>query len=180
MTVTLGSELREALDGLYGGGTTTNEGLDGLAGEETARARAASLFSDGDVERLRLSLVLSCRTPGCVLTNFEKKPGAILYLVFVVVKVVSPASCLGASSSPSQWSHPRSSAPSTPSAPMAEGNSPLPTCKTHALSRPAHSMAVNVVRYRQVQCLSLLSNVAETIPLHCFLGSSTPQTLELE
>jgi protein ATS1 len=101
MTVTLGSELREALDGLYGGGTTTNEGLDGLAGEETARARAASLFSDGDVERLRLSLVLSCRTPGCVLTNFEKKPGAILCNIRVSTRgtwqggeVTVPLSCV--------------------------------------------------------------------------------------
>ena len=76
MTVTLGSELREVLEGRYWGGTTTKEG--GLTGDETARERAESDLSDGDVERLRLSLVLSWRTTDWVLTNFEKKPGAIV------------------------------------------------------------------------------------------------------
>ena len=45
------------------------EGVDGLGGEETARARAAS----GDVER-------SCRTIDWVFTNLEKKPGAIVLI----------------------------------------------------------------------------------------------------
>jgi len=86
--VTLGSELREVLEGLYWGGTILKEGcapaLEGLAGEERARARAASLFrvgdDVGDVGRLKLSLALSCRTLDCVLTNFEKKPGAIPFM----------------------------------------------------------------------------------------------------
>ena len=43
MTVTLGSELREVLEGLYWGGTTTKEG--GLTGDETARERAESDLS---------------------------------------------------------------------------------------------------------------------------------------
>ena len=77
--MTLGSELREVVEGLYGGGTTMKEGdVLGLAGEEAARARADSLFSDGGDERLILSLVLSWRAVAWVLTNFEKKPGAIV------------------------------------------------------------------------------------------------------
>lgn len=85
--MTLGSELREVLDGLYCGGMILKEGcvleLDDLAGEERARARAASLFvgdDAGDVGRLELSLSLSCRTLDGDLTNFEKKPGAIPFI----------------------------------------------------------------------------------------------------
>lgn len=91
--MTLGSELREVLDGLYWGGIILKEGcaleLDGLAGDERARARAASLFIEddvGDVGRLILSLALSCRTVDGVLTNFEKKLGAIVSGCLVVVE----------------------------------------------------------------------------------------------
>ena len=81
MIVTLGSELREALDGLDCAGTILKVGCVLDVGEERARARAASVFSvgdDGDVGRLPLSEALSCRTFDCVLTNLEKKPGAIV------------------------------------------------------------------------------------------------------
>jgi hypothetical protein len=83
MIVTLGSELREVLDGLYCAGTILKVGCVLEDGEERARARAASLLSSGDVGdvgRLRLSDALSCRTFDCVLTNFEKKPGAIVLI----------------------------------------------------------------------------------------------------
>jgi len=55
MMVTLGSELIEALDGLSRGDIMRKDGcepeLDGLAGEERARARAASLLdAEDDVE----------------------------------------------------------------------------------------------------------------------------------
>ena len=89
--VTLGSELREVLDGLCWAGTILKVGC-GPAGEERARARAASLLGvggdGGDVGRLRLSLSLSCRLFVCVLTNFEKKPGAI-----VVISVYKHVGC---------------------------------------------------------------------------------------
>lgn len=78
--MTLGSELREVLDGLYCAGTTLKVGCALDDGEERARARAASVLRVGDVGRLILSEALSCRTFDCVLTNFEKKPGAIVLI----------------------------------------------------------------------------------------------------
>lgn len=81
MTVTLGSELREALDDCAG--TILNVGCVLEDGDERARARAASVLSggdDGDVGRLPLSDALSCRIFDCVLTNLEKKPGAIVQI----------------------------------------------------------------------------------------------------
>ena len=72
--MTLGSELREAWEGL--GGITRG----GLKLEEMERERGGDDddLGDGDPERLTPSLArsLECRPVGG-LTNFEKKPGAI-------------------------------------------------------------------------------------------------------
>lgn len=78
--MTLGSELREAWEGL-GGSWITRTGLK-LEEMESERGGDDDDLGDGDPERLlRLTLSLArspeCRLPVGGLTNFEKKPGAI-------------------------------------------------------------------------------------------------------
>ena len=85
MTVTLGSELREAPEGLGGAGMIRTEGC---GSEDMEREGTWVLVTDGadgdvgdgDLVRLRWSpRSFECRAPDCGLTNFEKKPGAIYH-----------------------------------------------------------------------------------------------------
>lgn len=81
--MTLGSELREAWEGLGGGWITRG----GLKLEDTIDERGGDDgdLGEGDSERLTPSLALAlvrsleCRLPVGGLTNFEKKPGAICW-----------------------------------------------------------------------------------------------------
>lgn len=76
--MTLGSELREAWEGL-GGACITTGGLELVDMMESERGGDDDDLGDGDPERLTPSLArsLECRPPVGGLTNFEKKPGAI-------------------------------------------------------------------------------------------------------
>jgi len=82
--VTLGSELREAWEGL-GGAWITRAGLKLEDMMESERGGDDDDLGDGDHERLTPSLALTlalarsleCRLPVGGFTNFEKKPGAI-------------------------------------------------------------------------------------------------------
>jgi len=82
MTVTLGSELRDVLEGL-GGAWVTRRGGGGfkLGDMERERGGDDDDLGDGDPERLTpsraLARSLECRLPDGGLTNFERKPGAI-------------------------------------------------------------------------------------------------------
>jgi hypothetical protein len=85
MTVTLGSELRDALEGL-GGAWITRRGGGGFKLEDMEEGERGGDDDDlgdgdGDPERLTPSLALArsleCRLPNGGLTNFERKPGAI-------------------------------------------------------------------------------------------------------
>jgi hypothetical protein len=78
MTVTLGSELREALEGLGGALVTWREGFKLEDMERVRRCDDVDDFGDGDPE-LRPSRSLECRPPDGGLTSFEKKPGAIIH-----------------------------------------------------------------------------------------------------
>ena len=87
MTVTLGSELREATEGLGGAGMIRTEGC---GSEDMERVGTCVLVADGgdddvgdgDLVRLRWSTrSLECRAPVCGFTNFEKNPGAIYHFV---------------------------------------------------------------------------------------------------
>ena len=80
MTVTPGSELRDASEGLGGAWVTLTEGLK-LEDTEILRGNDDDDFGDGDAERLRPSRSLECRPAEGGLTNFEKKPGAIYHPV---------------------------------------------------------------------------------------------------
>jgi hypothetical protein len=75
--VTLGSELREAWEGL-GGALITRGGSKLEDVMESERGGDDDDLGDGDPERLKPSLArsLECRLVGG-FTNFEKKPGAI-------------------------------------------------------------------------------------------------------
>ena len=77
--MTLGSELREAWEGL-GGGWITRGGLK-LEDMIESERRGDDDDLDGDPEWLTPSLALArslgCRLPVGGFTNFEKKPGAI-------------------------------------------------------------------------------------------------------
>lgn len=80
--MTLGSELREAWEGLGDGWIwITSGGLEEIGGERGGEDGDGDL-GDRDREGLRPSLALverslECRLPVGGLTNFEKKPGAI-------------------------------------------------------------------------------------------------------
>jgi hypothetical protein len=101
MTVTPGSELREASEGLGGAWVIWTVGPK-LEDMEILRGNDDDDFGDGDAERLRPSRSLECRPADGGLTNFEKKPGAIL----------SPYMIVGVSSF-IHHSHPAFSADST-------------------------------------------------------------------
>lgn len=103
MTVTPGSELREASDGLGGAWVIWTVGPKLEEDMEILRGNDDDDFGDGDAERLRPpSRSLECRPADGGLTNFEKKPGAIL----------SPYMIVGVSSF-IHHSHPAFSADST-------------------------------------------------------------------
>jgi hypothetical protein len=82
MTVTLGSELREAWEGLRGA-CITRVGLKSDDMVESERGGDVDDLGDVDPDRLTPSLALALarslewRPPVGGLTNFEKKPGAI-------------------------------------------------------------------------------------------------------
>jgi hypothetical protein len=81
--VTLWSELMEASEGLGGALITVMGGLKLEDMERVRRGKDEDDFGDEDAERLGLSRSLECR-PNGGLTNFEKKPGAIVSLLFGV------------------------------------------------------------------------------------------------